>query len=179
MAAPRGKARRVIAKTLRDSLRNKTPARGACREAIQEQSIRAKKTRPRQEELAGKANQGITRKLAATHHAPRQGSVSDKLPGPTRRQPRQGTCRGKRYLRAQAPAHPPTCRPGTLPGARGERLCSQRCTVASGTDKKAIMAIGGAPDGLCLHYLGDTDGHLMPLSPAVRVRYDTLYLQYR
>ena len=27
---------------------------------------------------------------------------------------------------------------------------------------------------LFLHCLGDTDGHLMPLSPAVRVRYDTL-----
>ena len=32
--------------------------------AIQEQSIQAKETRPRQEELAGKANQGISRNLS-------------------------------------------------------------------------------------------------------------------
>ena len=63
---------------------------------------------------------------------------------------------------------------GAFPGARGGRLCSQRCAVACNTDKKALVAIGGAPGGLFSHCLDDTDGHLMPLSPAVRVRYDTL-----
>src|SRR4051812_44005516 len=51
----------------------------------------------------------------------------------------------------------------------------------AGADKIAIMANGGAPNGLFLHCLGDTDGHLMPLSPAVRFRYDStvqpLYIQ--
>ena len=47
--------------------------------------------------------------------------------------------------------------------------------MASGADKVAIVANGSAPDGHFLHCLGDVDGHLMPLSPAVRVRYGTLY----
>ena len=63
---------------------------------------------------------------------------------------------------------------GASPGARGGRLCSQRCAVACEADKIAIVANGGAPNGPFLHCLGDSDGHLMPLSPAVRVRYDTL-----
>ena len=64
---------------------------------------------------------------------------------------------------------------GAFPGACGERLCSQRCAVACDADKIAIVASDGVPDGPFLHCLGDADGHLMPLSPAVRVRYDTLY----
>ena len=52
VAAPRGKACRATAKVLHGSLG-----------AIQEQSIQAKETRPRQEELARKANQGISRNL--------------------------------------------------------------------------------------------------------------------
>ena len=104
-----------------------------------------------------------------------RGPVSDKLPDPTRQRPRQGACRGKLPLCTRAPAHPPTCHPGAFPGARGERLCSQRCAVASGANKIAIVASGGVPYGPFLHYLGGADGHLMPLSPAVRVRYDTLY----
>ena len=99
-----------------------------------------------------------------------RGLVSDKLPGTTRRRPRQGACRGKLPLCTRAPAHPPTCRPGAFPGARGKRLCSQRCAVACEADKIAIVASGGALDGPFLHCLGYTDGHLMPLSPAVRVR---------
>ncbi|EMS65483.1 putative anion transporter 7 [Triticum urartu] len=52
VAASRGKVCRVTAKVLRGSFG-----------AIQEQSIRVKETRPRQEELAGKATQGISRNL--------------------------------------------------------------------------------------------------------------------
>ena len=59
---------------------------------------------------------------------------------------------------------------GASPGVRGGRLCSQRCAVACEADKIAIMANGGALNGPFLHYSGDSDGHLMPLSPAVRVR---------
>ena len=130
------------------SQEDKTPARGACREG-----------HPRH-----------FKELAAGHHASRQGPVSDKLPDATRQRSRQGACRGKPPVYARAPAHPPMCRSGTLPGVRGGRLCSQWCAVACDADKIAIMASGGAPDGPFLHCLGDTDGHLMPLSPAIRVR---------
>ena len=104
---------------------NKAPARGACREG-----------QPRH-----------LKELAATRHASRRGPVSDKLPDATRQQPRQGACRGKLPLCTRAPAHPPTCHPGTFPGVRGNRLCGQRCTVASDADKTAIVASGGVPDG--------------------------------
>ena len=142
--------------------------------AIQEQSVQVKETRPRQEELAGKANQGISGNL------PRRATRPGKARRATSSRARQDNNRGKalavaRHHCARAPAHPPTCRSGTLPGVRGGRLCSQGCAVASGADKIAIVASGGVPDGPFLHYLGDVDGHLMPLSPAVRVRYDTLY----
>ena len=59
---------------------------------------------------------------------------------------------------------------GAFPGARGERLCSQRCAMACDVDKITIVAHGGVPNGPFLHCLGDSDGHLMPLSPAVGVR---------
>ena len=59
---------------------------------------------------------------------------------------------------------------GASLGAHGGRLCSQQCAVACEADKIAIMANGGAPNGPFLHCLGDSNGHLMPLSPAVRVR---------
>ena len=65
VTAPRGKACRATAKVLRASLG-----------AIQEQSIQAKETRPRQEELAGKANQGAPRNL------PRRATRSDKATRP-------------------------------------------------------------------------------------------------
>ena len=74
--------------------------------AIQEQSVLTEKTRPRQEELAGKdkapargaCREGQPRhfkKLAATRRASRQDPASDKLPGATRQRPRQGACRGE------------------------------------------------------------------------------------
>ena len=85
--------------------------------------------------------------LAAPRLRSRQGPVSEKPPDATRQRPRQGACRGKPPLCARAPAHPPTCHSGTLPGVRGGRLCSQRCAVASGADKIAIVASGGVPDG--------------------------------
>ena len=53
--------------------KDKTPARGACREG-----------QPRH-----------FRKLAATHRASRQDPTSGKLAGATRQRPRQGACRGE------------------------------------------------------------------------------------
>ena len=74
VAAPRGKACRVTATVLRGSIGD-----------IQEQSIQAKETRPRQEELAGKTNQGISRP------GERQASGRDKMTTAARRLPRQAT----------------------------------------------------------------------------------------
>ena len=72
VAAPSGKACRVTAKVLRGSFG-----------AIQEQSVQDKETRPRQEELAGKANRGISRNLPRAPRVParpgeRQASGRDK-----------------------------------------------------------------------------------------------------
>src|SRR3954464_15248542 len=142
----------------------------------------AQSTRPRQEELAGKANQGISGKLAATHHASRPGLASGKFPGAARQPPRQATCRGKSPPQDCAPAHPSTRHSGALPEARGGALRSQGRAVACGADKIAIVANGGAPNGPFQHCSGDPDGHLMPLSPAVRIRCDStvqpLYTQF-
>ena len=143
--------------------------------AIQEQSIQANKTRTPARGACREGQPRHFKELAVTRRASRQGAVGNKLPDATRQWPRQGACRGRLPLCTRAPAHPPTCRPEAFPDARGKRLCSQRCAVASGADKIVIVASGGAPDGPFLHCFGDTDGHLMPLSPAVRVRYDTLY----
>ena len=128
--------------------RDKAPARGACREG-----------QPRH-----------FKKLAAMHRTSLQGPVSDKLLDSTRRRPRQGTRRGPLPLCTHAPAHPPACRHEASSGARGGSLCSQGYAVASGDEEKAIVANGGAPNGHFLHCLGNSDGHSMTLSPAVRVR---------
>ena len=128
------------------------------------------KTRPREEELAGKANQGIPRNL------PRRATRPGKAWRATSFRARQDHDRGKALAAASGHSVPMLQRIhqrvtlGAFPGARGGRLCSQRCAVACEADKIAIVANGGVPDGPFLHCLGDTDGHLMPLSPAVRVR---------
>ena len=82
--------------------------------AIQEQSIQAKETRPRQEELAGKANQGIPRNLPrrATRPGkatrPRQeelaGKTNQGISGPGERQAsgRDKTTTAARRLPRQA-----------------------------------------------------------------------------
>ena len=47
--------------------------------------------------------------------------------------------------------------------------------MASCDDEATLVADGDAlTDAFCTVW-GDGDGHLMPLSPAVRVRYRTLY----
>ena len=118
-----------------------------------------KATRPRQEELAGKTNQGTSRP------GERQASGPDKITTAARRLPRQAAT-----LCPRSSASTNVSLWGASPGARGGRLCSQRCVVACEADKIAIVANGGAPNGPLLHCSGDSDGHLMPLSPAVRVR---------
>src|SRR4051812_15836545 len=67
----------------------------------------------------------------------------------------------------------PTRQSRALPEARGEALGSRGHAVACDADKTAIVANGGAPNGPLRHFSGDPDGHLMPLSPAVRVRCDS------
>ena len=54
-----------------------------------------RRQRPRQEEIAGKANQGASRRLTAMPCASRQGQAAGKLAGATREGPRQSACRGK------------------------------------------------------------------------------------
>ena len=118
-----------------------------------------KATRPRQEELAGKTKQGTPRPGERRASGPSEDNNIGKV------------------LAAAGGHSAPTLQRihqrvalGASPGARGGRLCSQRCAVACEADKIAIVANGGAPNGPFLHCLGDSDGHLMPLSPAVRVR---------
>src|SRR6187401_849544 len=108
-----------------------------------------------------------TSRDASAHHAPRQDPGSDKLLGPARSRPRQGACRGKLMLYARAPAHLPTRRPGALPGTRGGWLCSLGHTVAIHGDEATAVANGEAWTGA---FGVDGDGHLMPLSPTVKVR---------
>ena len=48
--------------------------------------------------------------------------------------------------------------------------------MASCDDKATVVVDGGAlTDAFCTVW-GDGDGHSMPLSPTVRVRYRTLYI---
>src|SRR3954465_9255344 len=119
---------------------DKSPARGACREGRSRHKTPAR----------GVCREGQPEHLkepAATHHASRKDSASDKFPDAARQRPRQGTCRGGQPLCTRAPAHPPTCRSGTLPSVCGGRLCSQGYTIACSTDRITIVASDGAPDG--------------------------------
>ena len=105
-----------------------------------------------------------------------QGTCRDAPRVPARPGERQASGRDKTTTAASGHSVPTLQRIhqrvalGAFPGTRGGRLCSQRKAVAFDADKIAIVAGGGTPDGPFLHCLGDTDGHLMPLSPAVRVR---------
>ena len=98
-------------------------------------------------ELAGKANQGISRNL------PRRVAHPGKARRATSFRARQDNGRGKALAAAGGHSVPMLQRIhqrvalGAFLGARGGRLCSQRCAVASGADKIAIMASGGVPDG--------------------------------
>ncbi len=105
--------------------------------AIQEQSIQAKETRPRQEELAGRANQSISRNL------PRHTTRPGKARQATSFQTRQGTDRGKAL--AAASYH-------SVPALQHiyQRVALgpfQARVAASDADKTAIVASGGVPDG--------------------------------
>ena len=164
----------VPLKTIQEqSTQTKAPARGACREG---------QTRPRQEDLAGKRQDPGKRSLpgrllkAYQESLPRRALRPGKIRRATSFRTRQDDDPGKVLVGGQlpphirAPAHPPACRHEASSGARGGSLCSQGYAVASGDEEKAIVANGGAPNGHFLHCLGNSDRHLMPLSPAVRVR---------
>ena len=126
----------------------KAPARGACREGHSRHTKKACRDAPRIPARPGE----------------RQASGPDKTMAAARRLPWQATTL---YPRSSTSTN---VSPWVLPGARGERLCSQGYAVASGDEEKAIVANGGAPNGHFLHCLGNSDGHSMTLSPAVRVR---------
>ena len=158
---------RSHSKTKYTRQRIEAPASGACQEGRPRLKTIIFNTRPWQEELARKTRRQHIRRHASAHPAPRQDPGSDKLPGPARSRPRQGACRGKPALCARAPAHRPTRRPGALPGTRGGRLCSLGHTVASHGDEATAVANGEAWTDA---FGGDGDGHLMPLSPTVKVR---------
>ena len=159
-------------KTKYTSKKIKAPASGACREGRPRLKTITLSTSPWQEELARKTRRLHLRRHASAQHAPRQGPRSDKLQGPARSRPRQGACRGELTLCARAPAHRPTRRPGVLPGTRGGWLCSLGDTVASRGDEPVVVANG---DARADTFWGDGDGHSMPLSPTVWVRYRSLY----
>ena len=139
-------------------------------EAIQEQSIQAKETRPRQEELAGKANQGISRNL------PRRATRPGKARRATSFRTRQDSTRGKTLAAPNYHSVPALQHIHQRVALGPFQACVARGCAASGArwqatlTKIAIVASGGVPDGPFLHYLGDADWHLMPLSPAIRVR---------
>ena len=128
------------------------------------------RTRPWQEELVGKANQGISRNL------PRRATRPGKAWRGTSFRARQDNGRGKALAAAGGHSVPALQRIHQrvalrgFSGTHGGRLCSQGCAVACNADKIAIVAGGGTLNGPFLHCLGDANGHLLPLSPAVRVR---------
>src|SRR4051812_1026034 len=166
----------------------KPPARGACR---------AKEARPRQEELAGTTepvqdqsrakytrqktetpargacreglNPGTTRE--ARHGAPRAPAGPDGRQAIRRRRtttaashlPRQTTTSG---LRSSSPAH------ASLRGFPQGHVARHCAAWGVRWHAATTVAIGGAPNGPPRCCPGDRDGHLMPLSPTVRGRYD-------
>ena len=162
--------------------------------AIQEQSIQAKETRPRQEELAGKANQGPgKRSLPGRDETPARGACREghsrhtkkacrDVPCvPARSGERQASGRDKTTAEARSlPRETPTACPRSSSPTNVSLWDSPRAHVAGGRaargtwwqgdEEKPIVANGGTPNGHFLHCLGDSDRHLMPLSPVVRVR---------
>ena len=71
------------------------------------------------------------------------------------------------------PALQPTCQCVALEPSQAHTAGGRAARGArwqAGADKITIVASDGAPNGPSLHCSGDSDGHLMPLSPAVRVR---------
>ena len=157
--------------------------------AIQEQSIQVKEARPRQEELAGKANQGIPRNLPrrATRPGkatrPRQeefaGKTNQGISRPGERQasgPDKTTAAARRLPRQAATLYPrsSTSTNVSLWGPFQARV-AEGCAASGARWHAELTRVPSwrAVASLTvpfLHCLGDTDGHLMPLSPAVRVR---------
>ena len=118
-----------------------------------------------------KAFQGTCRDAPRVPARPgeRQASGRDKTTAAARRLPRQVITL---HPRSSASTN---VLPWGLPRRALQEAVQPAVRGGKRADKIAIVASGGVPDGPFLHYLGDVDGHLMPLSPAVRVRYDTLY----
>ena len=140
-------------------------------DAIQEQSVLTEKTKPRQEELAGKDKapaRGACREGQPSHFqetcrdAPRvpaspderQAFERDKTTTAARRLPRRShhSVPTLQHIRRRAAVGP------FQEHVLGS-CAAKRCEVASGDDEKAIVASGGAPNGRFSALLGDADGH--------------------
>ena len=144
----------------------RSPARGACREGRTRLKVITLAQDPGKRSLPGRPRNTYLKRCLGASCAPagpgeRQASGPGKITTPARCLP------GKPTLCARAPAHLPTRRPGALPGARGRRLCSLGHTVVSHGDEATAVANGEAWTDA---FGGDGDGHLMPLSPTVKVR---------
>ena len=156
-----GRANQVPGKRSLPGGPTKAPARGSCRE----------ETRPRQEELAGKATQGIPRK-----------ACRDAPCVPARSGERQASGRDKTTAAAGSlPRETPTACPRSSSPANVSLWDSPRAHVAGGRAARGTWwqaEMKRSPSWQMvalltvnfLHCLGDSDRHLMPLSPAVRVR---------
>src|SRR3954466_3438328 len=185
--APRGKARPGSAKR-RPSIQDKapskrslpgqgdkTPARGACRDdraRIRPFKSKVYKTEdrdPDKRSLSGRPNPGTTRE--ARHGAPCAPARPDGRRAIRRRKtttaashlPRQIATSG---LRSSSPAH------ASLRGFPQGHVAGHRAAWGMRWHAATTVASGGAPNGPPRCCPGDRDGHLMPLSPTVRSRYD-------
>ena len=124
-------------------LRNKTPARGACREGRTRLKVITLAQDPGKRSLPGRPRNTYLKRCLGASCAPagpgeRQASGPGKVATPARCLP------GKPMLCPSAPAHLATRRPGALPGARGRWLCSLGYTVASHDDEATVVANGDA-----------------------------------
>ena len=139
-------------------------------EPFKNKVFKSRRQGPGKRSLPGRPTTALQETCRDAPHVParsgeRQAAGLDKMTTPTRYSP-GARCHSVPTLQR---THPRVAM--RLPqGARGGSLCSQGNVVASGDEEKAIVANGGAPNGHFLHYLGNSDGHSMPLSPAVRVR---------
>src|SRR3954470_8069703 len=154
---------------------DKTPARGACRDdrahtrPFKNKVHKTEDRDPGKRSLPGRPDPGSTRE--ARRGAPcaparpdgRQAIRRGKTTTAASSLPRQIATSG---LRSSSPAH---ASPRCLPQGHVAGRCAawgMRWHAAT------TVANGGAPNGPPRCCPGDRDGHLMPLSPTVRSRYD-------
>ena len=133
--------------------------------------VLTEKTRPRQEELAGKdkapargaCREGQPKHVQKTcHDAPRvlarpdgrQACRHDKRRAAARHLSRQGCHLTPKIQRVQQ-----RVTPGPPQEHVARRCTAMRSEVASGADRDAVVATGGSPNGRFFALLGRPDGH--------------------